>query len=231
MTIKSYDHKVMSNENTAEEGAGLPKETFYNLPPDKKMKIEAAAIDEFTAYSFDSASINRIVAAADIPKGSFYQYFSDKKDIYSHVILLLSAKKGAFLASVLENPQQDDFFSLMYKLYTAGLKFAQSNPKMQQITTRLMADRQHPVFIEIMQQNIEKSDQIFRQMIKQAIERGEIRTDIDIPLVAHLISSLNTSVADFYVQRVRSDIDETYLEFAEQLIEILRKGIGRTQQE
>jgi hypothetical protein len=39
-------------------GEILPKPTFANLPDDKRLKVEQAAIREFTAYSYDQASIN-----------------------------------------------------------------------------------------------------------------------------------------------------------------------------
>jgi len=57
----------------------MPKQTFFNLSPDKRGTIEQAALDEFTAYGFDNSNMNRIVAQSRIAKGSFYQYFEDKK--------------------------------------------------------------------------------------------------------------------------------------------------------
>ena len=60
----------------------MPKETFFNLPEVKRGAILDAALEEFAAYPYDQASVNRIVARAGIPKGSFYQYFENKKDLY-----------------------------------------------------------------------------------------------------------------------------------------------------
>ena len=53
----------------------MPKDTFFNLPEDKRALICKVALEEFGEYTFDQASINRIVAKAGIAKGSFYQYF------------------------------------------------------------------------------------------------------------------------------------------------------------
>lgn len=57
------------------------KQTFYNLPDDKKQRITEAIIKELEEYSYNDISINRIVKNASISRGSFYQYFDDKADL------------------------------------------------------------------------------------------------------------------------------------------------------
>lgn len=64
----------------------MPKETFYRLPDEKRERIMAAAEREFLENSFEAASINRIIKEAAIPRGSFYQYFEDKKDIFLYIV-------------------------------------------------------------------------------------------------------------------------------------------------
>ena len=59
----------------------MPKQTFQNLPEDKKKKILEAAKNEFSRVSVTEASINNIVTRANIARGSFYQYFESKEDL------------------------------------------------------------------------------------------------------------------------------------------------------
>ena len=206
----------------------MPKETFKNLPPDKRRKIEQAAIEEFAGNSYDSASINRIVEKAGIPKGSFYQYFADKQDLLRHIMDLIVEQKLATLSPVMANPFQMEFFTLLREIYGAGLRFAAANPLLQQIGKRLLADRKHPVFIELVRDNKTKSDDIFQLLLKQGIERGEIRADIDLPFIAHLISELNVSVADYFIEREGFRFDDAYMDTVDKLINFLRGGIGRS---
>ena len=63
-------------------GDKLVKQTFYNLSPDKKQRIIDAIIKEVDGKSFEDISINQIVKNAEISRGSFYQYFNDKQDIF-----------------------------------------------------------------------------------------------------------------------------------------------------
>ena len=58
----------------------VPKSTFFNLNEEKRIKIEKALKTEFSRGSFEEASVSNIVTNAQIPRGSFYQYFEDKED-------------------------------------------------------------------------------------------------------------------------------------------------------
>lgn len=64
----------------------MPTSTFFNLPPPKREKVLHAAITEFARRPYGEVSLNRIIQAAEIPRGSFYQYFADKTDLFRYVI-------------------------------------------------------------------------------------------------------------------------------------------------
>lgn len=53
----------------------MPKETFFNLPESKRQLIEDVAIDEFSAWGYDNASINRIVEGVPDRQGQFLSRF------------------------------------------------------------------------------------------------------------------------------------------------------------
>ena len=64
----------------------MPSRTFLNLKEEKKERIKKALIHEFGKGSFEQASITNIIKEAKIPRGSFYQYFEDKKDAVKYII-------------------------------------------------------------------------------------------------------------------------------------------------
>ncbi|MFD1671225.1 TetR/AcrR family transcriptional regulator [Agrilactobacillus yilanensis] len=64
----------------------MPKQTFFNLPEEKQQHLLAVARQAFSKAPFDKVSIASIIAAAEIPRGSFYQYFEDKADLYDYLI-------------------------------------------------------------------------------------------------------------------------------------------------
>ena len=64
----------------------MPSSTFLNLAPEKQEKLLTAAAREFTERPYNEASINQIIQAAGIPRGSFYMYFRDKEDLFRYLI-------------------------------------------------------------------------------------------------------------------------------------------------
>ena len=64
----------------------MPKETFFNLPKEKQETLLRAAKAEFSRVPLNDASIANILKQAQIPRGSFYQYFEDKEDAFFYLL-------------------------------------------------------------------------------------------------------------------------------------------------
>lgn len=64
----------------------MPKQTFFNLPDAKKEHIIHAAVEEFSKAPYQEISINHLIKCMEIPTGSFYQYFEDKRDLYFYIL-------------------------------------------------------------------------------------------------------------------------------------------------
>lgn len=64
----------------------MPTQTFFNLPKEKRKVLIDAAFKEFSRTSLADASIANIIKEACIPRGSFYQYFEDKADIFFYIL-------------------------------------------------------------------------------------------------------------------------------------------------
>ena len=64
----------------------MPSSTFFRLPEEKRQRLLDAAWEEFSRVSFADASINQIIHAANISRGSFYQYFTDKEDLTAYML-------------------------------------------------------------------------------------------------------------------------------------------------
>lgn len=64
----------------------VPKPTFFNLTLEKQEILLDAAKKEFSRVSLYEASISNIIKDAGIPRGSFYQYFDDKEDVFFYLL-------------------------------------------------------------------------------------------------------------------------------------------------
>jgi len=206
----------------------MPKETFFNLPEAKRKAILDAALEEFAAYPYDQASVNRIVARAGIPKGSFYQYFENKKDLYLYLLQQSGEVKFAYLTPILNDPAGRDFFTLLRDLYAAGIQFAVENPRYAALGKRLMASRGTPIYAEVMEANTAAASEFFESLLRAAIEQGEVRVDIDVPMFAHLIAGMNTLLLEYYLEYVSQDYDDRLIATVDQFIDFLKHGLAPT---
>lgn len=87
--------------------------TFLNLKEDKKQRIIEAALKEFSEHSFNDASITNIVKKAKISRGSFYQYFGNKENLYEYLVNYLYVKHRKDLFNILIENSGNLYNSLM----------------------------------------------------------------------------------------------------------------------
>ena len=94
----------------------MPSTTFYNLPEEKRERLLAAARAEFARTSYAEASVNRIIQAAGIPRGSFYMYFADKEELFRYLMERYGDMLVERFASLLDR-EGGDLFAAFLDLY------------------------------------------------------------------------------------------------------------------
>lgn len=87
----------------------MPSSTFFNLPDPKRQKLVQAIRQEIMRVPYEEISINKIIQTAQIPRGSFYQYFSDKDDMILMVLGDFRDKMESFTKQILRENGGDPF--------------------------------------------------------------------------------------------------------------------------
>lgn len=87
----------------------MPKPTFFHLSKEKQDTLIQSAKDEFSRVPLHEASIANIIKNAGIPRGSFYQYFEDKEDLFFHLLNQLSQKSHERFISIMKEKNGDIF--------------------------------------------------------------------------------------------------------------------------
>lgn len=218
----------------------MPKDTFLNLPDEKRAHIEQVALAEFAEHGYDNASVNRIVAGAGIAKGSFYQYFEDKKDCYLYLIQLAMDEKVAFMQTSPPPEEQMDIFTTLRWLMNAGLSFEFSNPRLTKISYRAVFD-DVPLPEETLALIRQGSKGYFAQMIQQGIQDGTIRPDIDPDVAAFTFDAIFTNLGKYLMERLEIAPDsllenrtqafnrEDARQAMNAVVSILEKGLTKTE--
>lgn len=75
----------------------MPTGKFLSLAPQKQSAILRAAVAEFSSFSYGESSTNRIVQACGISKGSLFQYFPSKEELYFFLLDQVTGELQAHL--------------------------------------------------------------------------------------------------------------------------------------
>lgn len=167
----------------------MPKQTFLNLSEQKRDSIEQAALDEFSQHGFDASNMNRIVAQSNIAKGSFYQYFDDKWDLYLYLIDMLYRKKMKCIEPVLRDYKKHSFIHNLSELFRLGFSFAQSDPKLHLLHQDYL-NKQRSVSEAFRKKHQPEANDIYVRLLSHAKMRGEVRDELNIELSSFFISTL-----------------------------------------
>ena len=182
----------------------MPKDTFLNLPEDKRRRILSLAIEAFAEDDYKNVSISELVRRAGIAKGSFYQYFEDKQDLYLHLIDLAGQEKSRFLA---ENPPPEDAagtFEYLRWLYAVGVRFEFANPRLAQIAYRAVFG-DAPLPSETRRVLEESSQGFFRDLVRRGQAEGHLRPEIDPDLAAFVFNTVFTNLGGYLLDRLDLD--------------------------
>lgn len=79
----------------------MPTPTWERLPEAKRLAVLEAAEAEFAARGFSGGSLNTICREAGVSKGSLFQYFADKADMYAHLAERASQRIRAAMEDVI----------------------------------------------------------------------------------------------------------------------------------
>ncbi len=211
----------------------MPKDTFFNLPQEKRQRIIDLALAEFAENDYDAASISRIVAQAGIAKGSFYQYFENKEDLYTYLLTLGAEAKAQFLGDNPPDPQMGTFAYIRW-LSAAGIKFELARPQLSQIGYRAVRSGALPV--EMQEQARVGAAVFFRQLVEQGQIMDDISSEIDPDLAAFLFSAIFSELGGYLLNRLqdggaladgRSLFETPEAEkLFDQVLHILERGMG-----
>ncbi len=93
----------------------MPTKTFLNLGKEKRLRILKAAKKEFSRVPLERAIIANIVKDADIPRGSFYQYFENVEDLFVYLMHYMYGIDRRKFAKYLEETDNDVYEALKLK--------------------------------------------------------------------------------------------------------------------
>jgi len=205
----------------------MPSQTFLNLEENKKLRVIGAAIDEFAKKPFEQVMISDIIKIAKIPRGSFYQYFSDKEDLYLYIIDLIRKEKLKFISKTLSNIEGFPFLTLIRRLFEDGVAFAIKNPKLVRILDHLLKNK-NKLYEKLMADNMTMAEEIYGNLIDIDKNKGLIREEINTKAFAKIIVELTSNVTfeELDVEHENESYDRM-IERNEHIMQIIEYGVRK----
>jgi AcrR family transcriptional regulator len=91
----------------------MPKHTFNNLKKEKKEIFLKEALEEFSLKGYYGASLTQLVKKLQMAKGSLYQYFDDKDEMYAFLIAEACSRRLPFFNALDGKPREDYSFNYL----------------------------------------------------------------------------------------------------------------------
>jgi len=204
----------------------MPTQTFFNLSNSKQERIIKAAVEEFGAHPYLKTSINRIIKKAEISKGSFYQYFNNKNDLYKYILDQVTEAKMKFLGEKMQNYQQLEFFELLRELFVAGIQFKKEYPLYSDIGDRILNGNNESLKEEIYGESKPESNNFFEQLLKEAVHKGEIDPNVDINFTAFLLTDFLISIVNYFFENHNPDNLDEIMDYIDKMLYIIKNGIA-----
>jgi AcrR family transcriptional regulator len=215
----------------------MPTQTFWNLPDEKRQAFLDLAIEEFADNEYAQASISRIVARAGIAKGSLYQYFADKQDLFLYLLDLSNQTRLNFIRQ--ETPPLSDlgFFATLRRQMSASTRAALAYPRLTRLAYRAYSSTL-PFQDEVNRRSKALASEYLRDFVQQGIAQGAIAPDIDPDMATFVIEAVVTQLGPFFMAQLDIDVDHLAERGAErfataeieqrfdQLVRILERGLG-----
>ncbi len=145
-------------------------------------RLFRAALDLFAKKGFTETTVEDITEAADVGKGTFFNYFPSK----DHILLAFGEMQLAKLESAVAEAR-DSHEPMPQFLRSLGVRMTQEpirNPGV--IRTLLQAYLSTTPVREAMQDLQKRVHALHTEIVRMGQERGEIRTDLPAADIAHV---------------------------------------------
>ncbi len=174
----------------------MVKTTFRNLSSEKQHAFTQAALREFAYHTYNDASISRIVRTLEIAKGSFYQYFADKKALYLYLKEEAENRKRASIAQVFAK-EYDDFWELFRQLYVSGIQFDRDEPLYSAFLYRSAQADALPGTSASSRSQLAEGITFFRDILIAEQKKGHLKPDLDPELMAYTLMQVGRGIDDW----------------------------------
>ena len=193
------------------------------------------AISKFSSLGYEKSNMGDIAKTAGVAKGSMYQYFENKKELFLYSIQwcidLLMKKYNKYITVSDENI---NIFDYLYESSREIIVQMREEREAVIFIQEVFLGRYKNVLDESMDYILKASDQYVLNFIRQGKKNGYIREDLDDKLLCLYVTGVSFKFKEYIMNRAKNMgqeiIDEPFDEYEKEIksiIELIKNGMGR----
>ncbi|OBC16832.1 TetR family transcriptional regulator [Mycobacterium sp. 852013-50091_SCH5140682] len=166
----------------------MPTVTWARVDPARRAAVIAAAEAEFGAHGYSRGSLNVIARRAGVAKGSLFQYFADKRDLYAFIADVASQRVRSHMEGRIRalDPSRP-FFEFLPDLLDDWVAYFADHPRERALhaaaSFEVDADARVSVRAVVHRHYLD----VLRPLVHDARTRGDLRADCDVEALLSLM--------------------------------------------
>ena len=166
----------------------MPTVTWARLDAERRAAVVAAAEAEFAAHGFSRGSLNVIARRAGVAKGSLFQYFADKRDLYAFICDVASQRVRSYMEDrIRELDSSRPFFEFLTDLLDAWVTYFAEHPRERALHAAANFEVETDARVSVRAVVHRHYLEVLRPLVQDARGRGDVRHDADTDTLLSLL--------------------------------------------
>ncbi|GFM16127.1 MULTISPECIES: TetR/AcrR family transcriptional regulator [Mycobacteriaceae] len=174
----------------------MPTVTWSRLGGERRSAVVDAAEAEFAAHGFSGGSLNVIARRAGVAKGSLFQYFADKRDLYAYITDVGSQRVRDYMEYQIHELEPDrPFFEFLTDLLDVWVAYFADHPRDRALHAASSFEVDTDARVSVRAVVHRHYLEVLRPLVHAARTRGDLRPDADIDALLSLLLMLMPHLA------------------------------------
>ncbi|GFG71741.1 TetR/AcrR family transcriptional regulator [Mycolicibacter senuensis] len=166
----------------------MPTVTWGRVDPVRRAAVLEAAEAEFSARGFSRGSLNVIARRAEVAKGSLFQYFADKADLYAFVADTVGQRVRSYMERrIVELDASRPFFEFLTDMLDVWVAYFADHPRERALHAAASMETDTDARISVRTVVHRHYLEVLRPLVDDAQARGDLRADADTGALLSLL--------------------------------------------
>ena len=178
------------------EQEDLVTRTFRRLDPQRQHAIVLAILDEAAERGPSMVNIKNVAKRAGVSVGSLYQYFKDRDNMLAFAVDLCVCYTQDLFNQYRPYMAELPLRQALSVYLKEGIEWSQGEEGFLQLFARAAYQGEATLIDRLVRPIATTLREMVHDMLSAAVERGEIRSDIDLDVASRIVHALTIAIGD-----------------------------------